>query len=88
MVRFHADFSGSDNKLQEADFTNSELNLLGIAIEAEFPELLQHMARMVLLLLLVCQIDQYVIKIACYEVVNAWPYAIINITLECSLGSW
>ena len=63
---------GSDNKPPEADFQNSALAVLGCAIEAEFLKSLQHLVQMLIVFLLVCRINGYVVDVAYCEVVNVW----------------
>jgi len=64
---------GSDNKPQETDFLNSKFTRLYCVIEAYFPEWLQNPAYMPLMLLLGCQVDEYVIEVAYHEFINVWP---------------
>jgi hypothetical protein len=75
---------GRDIKPQEANFQNSNLVLLGFAIEAEFLKSLQHLALLLRVVLLVCRIDEYVVEVAYRKVVNVWAYTIIDIGLERS----
>ena len=63
-VHFHIDSLGVNNKPQKIDFRNYNVELLGFAIEAEFLNSVMHLAHMVLMLLLVCQTDEYDVKVA------------------------
>ena len=57
LVQFPADFIGSCDQPQEADFRNSKLIVLSFAIETEFLEVLRHLSCMLLMVLLVCRTE-------------------------------
>jgi len=62
-----------DDNSEEADFPNSELAHVCIAIEPEFLKALQHFSGMIFVLILVGRVDEFILKVTDSEVVNIGP---------------
>jgi len=64
---------------EEAYFQETELPVLCLAIQLTLPELSQYCLYMILLIDLIGQVEEHVVKVANSEMVDIWPQAIIYV---------
>ena len=81
-IRFQAHSNSRNSKPQKPDFPRSKLTFLVLAIAAEFLKSLQHLVHMLLVVDLVCAIDEHVVEVVYREVPNECPYTTIDMNLE------